>query len=398
MLFVRARLGGRPLLRRDPALSGGPALEPGLGGRFWGSWAAWSGSSSRAWRLSAYLPWGWRGLRRAKALPLPPARRSVPGPVPDMGRINAILLLIWSLPRLAARFLSLILGVEVTGRRLESPLTLLLASVRRAAGGGPRFREPPGWAGPGRNPWRPDYYAAAGALGFLLSFGPSIRLFGRTILPGPYGWVYAWMPGFKGLRGANRFSILLFSGPGALCGLCRGRLAAVKTARRGAVARGRAGRADHGRSRGPSPCLYARFRSATRSRPSTVGRRAPGGGLLVEIPMPARDDEEWKDAWPVYYSTYHWKSLVNGYSGSMPPAYRLAHEAMQGFPSKAVVRPFGEPRGRLCVGSCRGDAAGAAGGISPADVPTPAPGRPGGRSGRRRPVPRPVMGRRPCRT
>jgi hypothetical protein len=52
--------------------------------------------------------------------------------------------------------------------------------------------------------------------------------------------------------------------------------------------------------------------------------------------MPAHDWEEFEEAAAVYYSTYHWRKIVNGYSGFAPPGYRVIREAMEQFPSEST--------------------------------------------------------------
>lgn len=52
--------------------------------------------------------------------------------------------------------------------------------------------------------------------------------------------------------------------------------------------------------------------------------------------MPSADGEEFREAWPVYYASFHGRKLVNGYSGYAPPAYRVVREAMGRLPDRRV--------------------------------------------------------------
>ena len=54
--------------------------------------------------------------------------------------------------------------------------------------------------------------------------------------------------------------------------------------------------------------------------------RLPDGNVL-ELPLPRPDSLPFHDASYLYTSTFHWKTLVNGYSGYYPPSYirRLVH-------------------------------------------------------------------------
>src|SRR5204863_287463 len=51
-----------------------------------------------------------------------------------------------------------------------------------------------------------------------------------------------------------------------------------------------------------------------------------------------------KDQMYMYYSTFHWQTLLNGYSGFFPPSYLRLVAAMRGFPdvgSMAALRSRG---------------------------------------------------------
>src|SRR5262249_32779107 len=50
---------------------------------------------------------------------------------------------------------------------------------------------------------------------------------------------------------------------------------------------------------------------------------------LFEFPASAHDDPTW-----MYYSTFHWPNLVNGYSGFCPPEYVRLLKALKEFPDQ----------------------------------------------------------------
>jgi hypothetical protein len=60
--------------------------------------------------------------------------------------------------------------------------------------------------------------------------------------------------------------------------------------------------------------------------PFTSARRTPG------VPF---DDLPYRE---VYFSTYHWKDMVNGVSGFVPPGHWELGEELRGFPSEAALR------------------------------------------------------------
>ena len=49
--------------------------------------------------------------------------------------------------------------------------------------------------------------------------------------------------------------------------------------------------------------------------------------VIFEFPTGAMEDPEY-----LYYSTFHWQYLVNGYSGFFPPSYQKVVNAVRGFP------------------------------------------------------------------
>ena len=64
-----------------------------------------------------------------------------------------------------------------------------------------------------------------------------------------------------------------------------------------------------------------------------AGIRSAGvGAALFEFPASAQDDPTY-----LYYSTFHWQSLVNGYSGFFPPSYVRLMDSMQTFPDDSSI-------------------------------------------------------------
>jgi hypothetical protein len=55
-------------------------------------------------------------------------------------------------------------------------------------------------------------------------------------------------------------------------------------------------------------------------------------GVVAEFPMPPVDGLPGPDARYTYMSTFHWKPLVNGYSGYYPPTYLQRLRDMRSFP------------------------------------------------------------------
>ena len=184
------------------------------------------------------------------------------------------------------------------------------------------------------------FYCWLLALSFLLTLGPIIRFNGQEITYGPYLLLYQWVPGFDGLRVPARFIVMLHLAVSVLSGFGLARLF------------------KRIRSSAPRVLLgiaiallvlveYASFPVNMPSVPTgrdfpqvyTWLSRQPGDFALLELPLPAAPDEVWREAAYVYFSTYHWKKLVNGYSGFFPPGFnRLYQEDLRGFPSEATLK------------------------------------------------------------
>jgi hypothetical protein len=74
----------------------------------------------------------------------------------------------------------------------------------------------------------------------------------------------------------------------------------------------------------PSPLAAPSAYAAVRDDPRAV---------IVELPLPNDDGEYWIDPTYLYYSTFHWRPLINGYSGFTPMWYSRLKVASREFPS-----------------------------------------------------------------
>lgn len=176
-------------------------------------------------------------------------------------------------------------------------------------------------------------------LSFLFSLGPIIHLNNTEIIYGPYYLLYMFFPGFSGLRVPARFAIMV--------GLSISIFAAFGMAR---ILEGFRGYWKKVMVAAIIAGLIL-LESASFPLPMplvAVGNDIPdvykwlanekGDFAILELPLPMKPEEiPWKEAKRLYYSTYHWKKLVNGYSGYFPPAYFSTIEGMKGFPSNASI-------------------------------------------------------------
>jgi hypothetical protein len=60
-------------------------------------------------------------------------------------------------------------------------------------------------------------------------------------------------------------------------------------------------------------------------------------GVVAEFPVPQKNTVPGPDARYTYMSTFHWKKLVNGYSGYYPPSYLRRLDGLQSFPDASSL-------------------------------------------------------------
>ena len=157
-------------------------------------------------------------------------------------------------------------------------------------------------------------FPALAAAGFLLSLGPSPPLLGGSALA-PFGWL-ASLPGFDGLRAPARFALVCMLGLAGMAALGASSVAA-RAGRRGSfvvsalvplmllewfVVGFPGGKPEvH-----PIPAIY---RTA----------EVRGARAIASLPE-YRDRQDWFLGGDyLYYSTAHWRPIVNGFGRSEPP-------------------------------------------------------------------------------
>jgi hypothetical protein len=73
-------------------------------------------------------------------------------------------------------------------------------------------------------------------------------------------------------------------------------------------------------------------------------RQLPAEGAVLELPLPSRSGVAGLDVDYAYWSTRHWRKLVNGYSGYYPPSYETTLARLRSLPdadSLALLRERG---------------------------------------------------------
>lgn len=153
-----------------------------------------------------------------------------------------------------------------------------------------------------------------------------------TIPGGPSELVREHVPGFNGLRAVSRMHVMSMA---AIAVLASYGVAAW----RDRLARGRASLL----AATVTALILLEYASVPIPvAPAPVGRAIPPvyrwladqpeDFALVEYPI-----RPWSEVWQVYFSIYHRKRLVNGYSGYVPPPYVALRERNEDVPSPATL-------------------------------------------------------------
>ena len=161
-----------------------------------------------------------------------------------------------------------------------------------------------------------------------LSFGVAVEVRGRGAeLVAPYAWLFEHAPGFQGVRVPARFAMIVTLmlavlggyGAAAVAAWARGPfiVAAVSfafLAESVVVPMPLNGTRSMDGYRTPEARIYRPARAPAIYRHVSA---LPHDAVLVELPLGTIE----YDVRAVYYSTAHWRRLVNGYSGFVPPSY-----------------------------------------------------------------------------
>jgi hypothetical protein len=172
------------------------------------------------------------------------------------------------------------------------------------------------------------FFVVALILAVWLSLGPSPQALGRPLdLFAPYRILYDYVPGFEGVRAPARFGMVVAFMLAVLGGYGAAVLARWKWGSRLLwavaalfLAEGTAvpflvnGFTPPSGFHAPEARLYRPGRAPAIYRDAV---RTLGDGVLAELPLGQPDF----DLRAMYYSTVHWRPILNGYSGFYPPHY-----------------------------------------------------------------------------
>ncbi len=166
------------------------------------------------------------------------------------------------------------------------------------------------------------------AAALWLSLGPSPQSLGRPLtIAAPYGLLYEYVPGFDGLRVPARFAMIVAFMLAVLAGYGAQALTRYRAGRGALIVASIVFLLEATQIpftvNGLEPLRGFTTPEARLYRPARAPAvyhemaRQPPDSVLVELPIGQPD----YDLRAMYYSTVHWRPVVNGYSGFFPPHY-----------------------------------------------------------------------------
>jgi hypothetical protein len=249
--------------------------------------------------------------------------------------------LVWVL--IAGVIVMLLLGwsIRLPGLRITSlPRALLAAAIAGAASlalsSRVRAMTSRWFASPA------GIFSAITLFAVVMSFGPDIRAKGRIVAPTSlYAAFYDFVPGFDGMRVPARYAMIVTLGLATLSAIA---IAAIgRGRRRASVVAGVLialealavpmpvnQNSTEYQLMGLAPLPASVATGAAVPEVYRYIAQLPRSAVVVELPL----GEPAFDVRYMFYSTNHWKPLVNGYSGGAPLQYALLTESLKDLESR----------------------------------------------------------------
>jgi len=176
-----------------------------------------------------------------------------------------------------------------------------------------------------------------------MSFGPDVHAKGRTVAGSNiYAWFYNGVPGFDGVRVPARFAMIVTLSLAALASIGIAALDRRRRTRASVIAGAlivleavavpipiNQNSVEY-KHAGLAPLPASVSVSAAPAVYRFVAQ-LPSSAIVLELPL----GEPAFDVRYMFYSTTHWRRLVNGYSGGEPPSYEFLNESLK----DAAIRP-----------------------------------------------------------
>ena len=181
-------------------------------------------------------------------------------------------------------------------------------------------------------------FSAITIFAIVMSFGPDIHAKGRVVATtNLYAAFYTFVPGFDGVRAPARYGMIVALGLAALAALGVAAIDRRHHARASVIAGAlivleaitmplpiNQYSSDY-RQTGLAPLPASVAMGSAAPEVYRYVAQLPSSAVLMELPL----GEPAFDVRYMFYSTLHWKPLVNGYSGGAPPQYEMLTEALK---------------------------------------------------------------------
>jgi hypothetical protein len=181
-------------------------------------------------------------------------------------------------------------------------------------------------------------FSAITLFAFVMSLGPEIHAMGRSVATtNLYAAFYNLVPGFDGVRVPARYAMIVTLGLAGLAALGMAAIDRRHRARAGLVASVlilieafavpmpiNQNSTDY-KQPGLTPLPPSVAMGAAAPEVYRFVAQLPAAAVLLELPL----GEPAFDVRYMFYSTLHWKRLVNGYSGGFPWSYEMLTESLK---------------------------------------------------------------------
>jgi hypothetical protein len=168
-------------------------------------------------------------------------------------------------------------------------------------------------------------YGAIAFAGFVLSFGPLVRIWGVVVMHhGPYDWLQHVLPGMGGMRAPSRFVVIAIAGMSVLIGYGavlilervppRLHAVAIVILLAGVVADGWAV---------PIPIVAYSPRGRLEDRAIAEWLRGKPAGVVLHLPLMAAQFQELHYQ---YATLFHHHPMINGFTGWPSPLLQLLRQ------------------------------------------------------------------------
>jgi hypothetical protein len=176
------------------------------------------------------------------------------------------------------------------------------------------------------------------SLAVIFSLGPVIHIGTKGLCYGPYYILYWLFPGFDGIRVVSRLAVMVMLGIGVLAGYGVKELMNRPNTKVLVVIIPLLILGEYFSSV-PINATGDENAQVNLSKPPQVYRwlaKQEGNFAILELPCP----NLWYDYMYMYYSMFHWKSLVNGHSGYVTPEYEIMRQLFKYFPNQYSIQFF----------------------------------------------------------